>query len=127
MKREEIIAAINSTFIEQFEISEDKLTPDKQIFNDLGLDSLDIVDLMVGLQRRFGVSLRENEEIRKVVTLGDVYEFFVRLEAKRNQPKTWLFRYAHFVYHLFEHSDCFIAVLPFLHIAVIDNYNTITV
>ncbi|MFA6569507.1 MAG: phosphopantetheine-binding protein [Victivallales bacterium] len=88
MTREEIIAAINSTFIEQFEISEDKLTPDKQIFNDLGLDSLDIVDLMVGLQRRFGISLRENEEIRKVVTLGDVYEFFVRLEAQRNKPKT---------------------------------------
>jgi hypothetical protein len=43
---------------------------------------------MVGLQRRFGVSLRENEEIRKVVTLGDVYEFFVRLEAKRDKPKT---------------------------------------
>ena len=88
MNREEIIAAINLTFIEQFEISEDKLTPDKRIFNDLGLDSLDIVDLMVGLQRRFGVSLRENEEIRKVVTLGDVYEFFVRLEAKHNEPKT---------------------------------------
>ena len=87
MNREEIIAAINSTFIEQFEIPEDKLTPDKQIFNDLGLDSLDIVDLMVGLQRRFGISLRENEEIRKVVTLGDVYDFFVRLEAKRNEPK----------------------------------------
>ena len=88
MNREEIIAAINSTFVEQFEISEDKLTPDKEIFKDLGLDSLDIVDLMVGLQRRFGVSLRENEEIRKVVTLGDVYEFFVRFEAQRNKPKT---------------------------------------
>ena len=44
-----------------------------------------MVDLMIGLQRKFGISLRQNEEIRKIVTLGDVHAFFERLEAKRQE------------------------------------------
>ena len=59
------------------------MTAEKKIFDDLGLDSLDIVDLMIGLQRKFGIPLRQNEEIRKIVTLGDVYEFFVKLAKER--------------------------------------------
>lgn len=83
MTREEIIAGINSIFVEQFELDPAELTAEKKIFDDLGLDSLDIVDLMIGLQRKFGVPLRQNEEIRRIVTLGDVYEFFVKLAKER--------------------------------------------
>lgn len=85
MTREEIIEAVNATFIEMLEVPKEDLSPEKEIFKDLGLDSLDMVDLMIGLQRRFGVSLRQNEEIRQIVTLGDVYEFFVRMEAKMRE------------------------------------------
>ena len=80
MTREEIIAEINSIFVEQFELDPAELTAEKKIFDDLGLD---IVDLMIGLQRKFGIPLRQNEEIRKIVTLGDVYEFFVKLAKER--------------------------------------------
>ena len=45
-----------------------------EIFADLGLDSLDIVDLLVELHKTFGIALRNNEEVRKVRTLGDVYD-----------------------------------------------------
>ncbi len=85
MTRDEIINAVNTVFIEQFELDGAELTPEKKIFDDLGLDSLDIVDLMIGLQRKFGVSLRKNEEIRKIITMGDVYEFFVKLDSQKNQ------------------------------------------
>ena len=46
------------------------------MYDDLGLDSIDMVDLVIGLQRKFGISLREDDEIKKVRTLGDVYDFF---------------------------------------------------
>lgn len=85
MTREEIIKAVNTVFVEQFELDIADLTPDKRFFDDLGLDSLDIVDLMIGLQRKFGVSLRQNEEIRKIVTMGDIYEFFVKLDSEKNK------------------------------------------
>ena len=39
---------------------------------------------MISLQRKFGVQLRQNEEIKKVRTLNDIYDFFVKLDAQRN-------------------------------------------
>ena len=79
MDREEIIKAVNSIFIDRFELDEADLTPDKSIANDLQLDSLDIVDMIVGLQQKFGISLRENKAVRSVQTLGDVYDLFEKL------------------------------------------------
>ncbi len=79
MDQSEIVKRVNAIFIDQFELDEATLTPDQRIFDDLGLDSLDIVDLMVGLQRQFGVSLRENEEIRRIEKLGDIYAFFEKM------------------------------------------------
>ncbi len=88
MTRDEIIEAVNNTFTEMLEVPAEELSPEKEIFKDLGLDSLDMVDLMIGLQRKFGVSLRQNEEIRKIVTLGDVYNFFEKMEAQLRAGET---------------------------------------
>ena len=63
MTREEIVKAVNSAF-EELEIPEEELTPDQELFKGLGLDSLDMVDVMISLQRKFGVQLRGNEEIK---------------------------------------------------------------
>ena len=82
MTREEIVKAVNSAF-EELEIPEEELTPDQELFKGLGLDSLDMVDVMISLQRKFGVPLRGNEEIKKVRTLNDIYEFFVKLENEK--------------------------------------------
>ena len=79
MNREEIIRAVNSIFMERFEFEESELTPEKRLFQDLELDSLDIVDMIVGLQQKFGINLRENKEIRNVRTLDDVYNLFEKL------------------------------------------------
>ena len=79
MNREEIIHAVNSIFIERFELEESELTPEKSIADDLQLDSLDIVDMIVGLQQKFGINLRENKDIRNVRTLNDVYTLFEKL------------------------------------------------
>ena len=82
MTREEIVKAVNSAF-EELEIPEEELTPDQELFKGLGLDSLDMVDVMISLQRKFGVQLRGNEEIKKVRTLNDIYAFFVKLENEK--------------------------------------------
>ena len=59
-----------------YEIGEYHLAKDGTM---TGPDSL---NLMVGLQEQFGISLRQNEEIRKVRTLGDVYAFFEKLSCE---------------------------------------------
>lgn len=84
MTREEIIEIVNAAFAE-LEIPEEELTPEAQFFTDLGLDSLDMVDVVISLQRKFGVQLRGNEEIKKVRCLNDLYDFFVKIDAEKNK------------------------------------------
>jgi acyl carrier protein len=75
MTEEEIIERTNRVFEDSFEIEPERLVPEAHIFTDLGLDSLDIVDLIVALQNSFGVKIRTDEKVREIRTLGDVYRF----------------------------------------------------
>ena len=76
LTRDEIIEAVNNALVNEMELAPAEIAPEKTFFDDLGLDSIDMVDLIIGLQRKFGISLREDDEIKKVRTLGDVYDFF---------------------------------------------------
>lgn len=80
MTEEEIIAKTNRVFEESFEIETERLVPEAHIFIDLGLDSLDIVDLIVALQTSFGVKIRTDEQAREIRTLGDVYRFIAAIK-----------------------------------------------
>ena len=82
MDEQEIIRLTNTIFTESFEIEPGRLKPEAKIFEDLGLDSLDIVELVVGLQKKFGVRIRDNEKLREIRTLGDVYKFMLEEKAR---------------------------------------------
>lgn len=75
MTEQEIIDKTNKVFEESFEIEKERLIPEAHIFTDLGLDSLDIVDLIVALQSSFGVKIRNEEKVRDIRTLQDLYKF----------------------------------------------------
>ena len=85
MAEQDIIRMVNEVFTESFEISGDKLKPEANLFNDLGLDSLDIVDLVVALQKKFGVTIRDDQRVRSIRTLGDIYNFIqlIKTEGKK--------------------------------------------
>jgi len=79
---QEIITLTNQVFEESFEIEKEKLQPQMNIFEDLGLDSLDVVDLVVALQKKFGVKIRDDERVRSIRTLGDIYQFIHNLKTE---------------------------------------------
>ncbi len=81
MTNNNIIDLTNQVFEESFEIEPDRLKPEMNIFEDLGLDSLDIVDLVVALQQKFGVNIRDDERVRQIRTLGDIYQFIDSLKT----------------------------------------------
>jgi acyl carrier protein len=83
MTREEIIATANKVFAESFEIEPERLLPEANIFVDLGLDSLDTVDLVVAIQKRFAVQIRDDERVRAIRTLGDVYNFIETIQNEK--------------------------------------------
>jgi len=88
MTEQEIIAMTNQVFEESFEIERERLQPEMNIFEDLGLDSLDIVDLVVALQQKFDVKIRDDERIRGIRTLGDIYKFILLLKTKGTLPES---------------------------------------
>ena len=87
MENDSIIQLVNRIFIEKFELEEEALTPEKRLFEDLELDSLDIVDLVSGLQHSLGISLRENKELLQIRTLQDVYGLVEKLLAEHPELK----------------------------------------
>lgn len=80
MDMETIIRDVNEVFVEEFELDESQLKPEAQIFQELGLDSLDIVDLIVAVQKKFGVNVRTDERVQQIRTLQDLYEFIATLK-----------------------------------------------
>ncbi len=84
----EIITKTNKVFEESFEIEPERLLPQAHIFTDLGLDSLDIVDLIVALQNQFGIKIRSEEDVRNIRTLQDLYQFIAAVRAKEAAKKS---------------------------------------
>jgi len=82
----EIMGVVNEVFEDYFEIERERLLPEAHIFEDLELDSLDIVDLVVAMQEKFKVRIRDDERIRGIRTLRDVYDFVLALQSEGSIP-----------------------------------------
>ena len=76
MKQEEIISKINAFLIEEFELEEANLVPSAQLKNDLGIDSLDFVDIIVIIEKNFGFKVK-GEDMIDVKTLQDFYDYVI--------------------------------------------------
>ncbi|MBP5412568.1 MAG: acyl carrier protein [Bacteroidales bacterium] len=72
MTKEEVVNKINAFLIEDFEIDENLLVPENKIVDDIGIDSLDIVDIVVRVNEIFGFKL-EKSELTNVKTLEEFY------------------------------------------------------
>ena len=73
MSKEEIIHKINTALAQEFEKSENELTPMASMKDTLELDSLDIVDLVVMVENLFHVRLKK-EELMQVTTFQSFYD-----------------------------------------------------
>jgi len=80
MDRKEIESAVNEIFIREFELEEAEVVPASQLREDLQLDSLDAVDMVVALEKRFKIRIPE-EQARAVKTVQDVYDFLEKALA----------------------------------------------
>lgn len=79
MSDDEIGARVQQVMVEEFELEADALRPEATLYDDLGLDSLDAVDMVVALEKAFAVKLASQEEVRSVRTVGEVVSLIARL------------------------------------------------
>jgi len=65
----------------KMKIDESEITEEKHLFNDLGADSLDFVELSMTLEREFNVKFSE-EDMANVKTVGDLYKLIEKYTKK---------------------------------------------
>ncbi|MCD6463656.1 MAG: acyl carrier protein [Thermotogae bacterium] len=71
MDRDEIFEKVRTIISEKLGVEEDEVTEESTLDEDLGADSLDLVDLTMAIEDEFGVRV-EDEELEKIKTVGDV-------------------------------------------------------
>lgn len=76
MKNEEIVARINDFLVEEFEVEADKITPDANLKETLGLDSLDYIDLVVVIESNFAFKVKP-EDFVNIVTFRNFYDYVI--------------------------------------------------
>ena len=74
VEREEIIEKVKAVIVEQLNVEEEDVTEDASFVDDLGADSLDIVELVMALEDKFGISIPD-EEAENIKTVGNAVEF----------------------------------------------------
>ena len=67
----------------KLKVAESEVTEDKNLFNDLGADSLDFVELSMNLEREFNLRFSE-EDTSKIKTVGDVYRLIDKYKNKKS-------------------------------------------
>lgn len=77
MTKEEIIVKATEVLAEEFEIDATEITPEASLKDTLGLDSLDLVDVVVLVEQHFGVTLSAPDFIG-VVTFENFYDLLNR-------------------------------------------------
>lgn len=70
----DIFEKLKAIAVNQIGIDEEKVTPESDIIKDLGLDSLDIVDMLMSVEETFGVTI-EDGDVAEMKTVADVVKF----------------------------------------------------
>lgn len=74
MSDEEVLVEVKKVLMEEFEVEESVITLEANFYEDLGLDSLDAIDLIVTLNNFYNIEVEptESEEIRTVQNLIEI-------------------------------------------------------
>ena len=66
-----VLEKVKMILSSQFDVEEDSITPETNIADDLGADSLDVVDMLMSLEDEFDVEIPD-EEIERIRTVGEL-------------------------------------------------------
>ena len=69
-----VFEKVREILVDQLDMDEDAVTMEASIQNDLGADSLDIVDLVMSLEEEFDCEIPD-EEIENIKTVGDIVKY----------------------------------------------------
>ena len=74
MSSEEVLEKVKGIIVEQLGVAETAVTMEASFIDDLGADSLDIVELIMALEEEFDIEIPD-ADAEKVVSVGDVVDY----------------------------------------------------
>ena len=75
MTRTEIEEKVNAFLVEDLEIEEENIYPESRLKEDMGIDSLDYVDIVVLVEKYFSFKITNPSEMTAVKTLTQFYDY----------------------------------------------------
>ena len=69
-----VLGKVKAILSEQFDVEEDTITPDTSITEDLGADSLDVVDLLMSIEDEFEIEIPDGE-VENIKTVGELVSY----------------------------------------------------
>ncbi|MBE6562857.1 MAG: acyl carrier protein [Ruminococcaceae bacterium] len=65
---------VKALLVEELSVNPEEVTASAELINDLGINSLELADLVLLCEERFDITI-EDDEVQNFVTVGDVVEF----------------------------------------------------
>ncbi len=72
---------IKALLVEELQINEDDITPSAELVSDLGINSLELADLVLLCEEKFNIEISDSE-ISKFITVGDVAEYLAEVTGE---------------------------------------------
>lgn len=73
---------VKKLIVEKLSVAEDKVTENAKFIDDLGADSLDVVEFVMEVEKKFGVEIPD-DEAAKLNTVGDAVKYIDAQKAKK--------------------------------------------
>ena len=74
MKKEEILSRLKEIIVDRLDVEEDQIVPEASFVEDLGADSLDIVELIMGIEEEFDIEIPD-EDAEKLTSVGEAMKY----------------------------------------------------
>lgn len=65
---------LKNILVEELQLDPDEITPESELANDLGINSIELADLIMLCEDKFGIEI-EDDDIHKFVTIDDVVKY----------------------------------------------------
>lgn len=76
MDKDKVFETLKEIIMEKLNVAEDQINPDARFQEDLGADSLDVVELVMAIEEKFDIEIPD-EDAEKIRTVGDAQNYIL--------------------------------------------------